>query len=259
MGIALVTGASAGIGLELAKLFAVEGHSVILVARREARLNEVAAELKKLNSSIKTWVIAHDLSRLGAGKELFEKVSALNLNVDFLVNNAGIGSGGAFKDLPLERELEIMDLNMRALVETVHCFLPQMLGRGSGRILNVGSGAGFQPGPFMTTYSAAKAFVNSFTEALHEELLGTGVSCTLLAPGYTTTEFQKSASLKGFSGDFNKATPAQVAQDGYRAMMRGCAVKVSGFFNWCGVQGLRFLPRMLIRRIAAQVNRSQVS
>lgn len=259
MGIALVTGASAGIGTEIAKLFAAEGHSVILVARREARLREVSSELQKINADIKTWVIAVDLSRLGAGQELFKKVSALGLEVDYLVNNAGAGSGGLFKDLSLEKELQLMDLNMRSMVETVHCFLPQMLKRGSGRILNVGSGAGFQPGPLMTTYSAAKAFVNSFSEALHEELKDTGVTCTLLVPGYTTTEFQKAAAIKGMSGDFNKATPEKVARDGYRAMMKGRALKVSGFFNWCGMQGLRILPRALIRKIAAQVNRTQVS
>lgn len=257
MGVALITGASAGIGAEFAKLFASKGHSVILVARRKERLEQLAKDLAEA-CSVKAWVIDIDLGQKNAGRLLFERVKGLNVKVDFVVNNAGLGSGGFFKDLPLERELEMVDLNIRSLIEITHLFLPQMLERSYGRILNVGSIAGFQPGPFMTTYSATKAFVNSFSEALHEELKGTGVSCTVIAPGYTVTEFQKSASISGMAGNFNKALPSKVALDGYKAMMQARSLKISGFLNFLGVQGVRLAPRFLIRKIAGQVNRQQV-
>lgn len=258
MGVALITGASAGIGLEFAKLFAQKGHSLILVARRRKRLEEIASELKS-QYGVQAWALDLDLSKQGAGQELFQRVQALNVDVEFLVNNAAFGSGGLFKDLPVQGELQMIDLNVRALVEATYYFLPQMLRRKSGKILNVGSIAGFQPGPYMNTYSATKAFVNSFSEGLSEELKGTGVTCTLLAPGYTATEFAKTAELNhAAEANFIKATPAEVANDGYRAMMGGASLKVSGLFNFLGTQSLRLAPRFLVRRIAGQLNRQQL-
>ena len=260
MGIALITGASAGLGTEFAKIFAAQGHSVILVARRRDRLEQLATELRQTNPSIQTWVIDLDLSETGAGQILFRHVQELKIEIDFWVNNAGFGSGGLFAQLPLPRELQMMDLNMRTLVETTHLFLPSMLRRRSGRILNVGSLAGFQAGPYMATYSATKAFVNSFSEALHQELSGTGVTCTVLAPGMTITEFQQVAELSGFSKvkGTPTATADAVAADGYRAMMKGAALKVSGSLNQLSVQSLRLAPRGLVRRLAARLNRTQI-
>lgn len=254
---ALITGASSGLGLEIAKLFARDGHSLILVARRRDRLEEVAAEFKKQYPAIQVHVVDADLSLPGAGAGLYQKVKALGLNVDFLVNNAGIGLNGAFRELSAEKELQMFDLNARTLLELTHLFLPQMLERKGGRILNVGSTAGFQPGPYMATYYASKAFVNSLSEALHEELKGTGVTCTVLAPGATATEFAKTAGMEK-SALFSSspvASSADVALYGYRAMKAGKAIAVPGFRNRFLVQSLRVSPRFLVRKIAGALNR----
>ncbi len=258
---ALITGASSGLGYEFAKLFAADGHAVVLVARRRERLETLARELESAHS-IKTQVIDMDLAQADAGRILFERIKTLGLEIDFLVNNAAFGSGGKFAELPLNRELEIMDLNMKTVVQTTHLFLAPMLQRGFGRILNVGSLAGFQPGPYMNTYSASKAFVNSFSEALNEELKGTGVTCTVLAPGLIATEFQKAADLHGTAFEKQRqtrsASPAFVASVGYRAMMRGQALTISGFLNWLGPQASRFAPRALARKIAGRINQAQL-
>jgi short-subunit dehydrogenase len=258
MGVALVTGASAGFGVEFAKLFARDGYSVILVARREDRLKQLAVELKALNAKISVWTMAMDLSATGAGKSLFAQVQALNLSVDFLINNAGFGSGGEFTQLPLKDELQMIDLNVRTLVELTHIFLAPMRARNFGRILNVGSTAGFQPGPFMATYYASKAFVNSFSEALHEELRGTGVTCTLLAPGATATEFAQVA--KADKSRLFKMMPMRpataVVRLGYDGMMNGRAICIPGVLNRIGVQSLRLSPRAAVRRLIARLNRS---
>lgn len=260
MGIALVTGASAGLGTEFAKLFAADGHSVILVARRKDRLQQLSNELEAAHPGIATWVINLDLSQHGAGQMLFDHVQSLNLNVDYLVNNAGFGSGGRFAELDLSRELQMIDLNVRTLVETTRLFLPAMLKRRSGKILNVGSIAGFQPGPYMANYSATKAFVNSFSEALYEELRGTGVTCSLLAPGFTVTEFQQAAAIAGFPGADSplSATALEVATTGYQTLMKGRATKVHGFMNWMGVQSQRLSPRFAVRQIAGKLIKSQL-
>jgi short-subunit dehydrogenase len=253
---ALITGASGGIGLELARLFAGDGTSLILVARREAQLKATAAELLSLHPSIEVKTIALDLSVPGAGTALYRQVQSLGPDIEFLVNNAGFGSSGRFSDLRLEAELQMIDLNVRSLLELTHLLLPHMLARGRGRILNVGSTAGFQPGPYMATYYASKAFVNSFSEALHEELLGTGVTCTVLTPGATATEFAKNAGASD-SALFQSglvASPAKVASMGYRGMQRGRAIIVTGLLNKLMVQALRITPRQWVRKIAARMN-----
>lgn len=207
--IVLITGASSDIGLEMARLFAKESvnssanrhvpnaaserMTIILAARRMDRLNAVAAELLTLNPTLQVVPIEIDLGLPGAGQELYEKTQRLGLQVNILVNNAGLGLSGEFSKLPLAKALQMMDLNMRSLVELTHLFLPTMIQRKFGHILNIGSTAGFQPGPYMSVYYASKAFVNSFSEALHVELKGTGVTCTVLAPGATATEFAQAA------------------------------------------------------------------
>lgn len=259
MGIALITGASAGLGSEFAKLFTDDGHTVILVARRLDRLNEIASALKMINAKTKVYTIEQDLGRPGAGAELFAKVRDLGLPpVDFLVNNAGFGTSGKHWEIPLSRELELLDLNVRTLVELTHLFLPAMIARGSGRILQVGSVAGFQPGPFMANYYASKAYVNSFSEALSEELRGTGVSCTVLAPGPTRTEFSAAAGMKdSVMFKMGAATSLSVVQAGYRAMMGGRAMVVTGWKNKLIVQLLRITPRFLVRRVVRRVNQNK--
>ncbi|HEX7506237.1 MAG TPA: SDR family oxidoreductase, partial [Polyangia bacterium] len=181
---ALVTGASAGIGRALARLAAKDGHDLVLVARRRDRLEELSAELTAAHG-VQVTVIAADLSDHAAPAAIAERLRSDGKHVDFLINNAGFGSCGPFSQAVLDREVEMIHLNIRALVQLTHLFLPEMLARRSGRILNVASVAGFVPGPYMATYYASKAFVLSFTEALSAELLGTGVSITASCPGPT--------------------------------------------------------------------------
>jgi short-subunit dehydrogenase len=255
---ALVTGASAGIGTELAKLFAKDGHNVFLIARRLDRLNDLVGELKAINPKINTWVMSCDLSLPDSPKKVFEFAKASAITVDFLVNNAGFGSNGVFAELDGPKELEMIDLNVRALTALTHLFLPAMLDRKFGRILNVGSMAGFQPGPYMTTYYATKAYVNSFSEALHQELKNTGVSCTVLAPGPVHTEFGAVAKISE-KKLFNYVSPANstdVARAGYKAMMNGCALSIPGFSNKLLLQTQRIAPRSLASRIAGYLNKS---
>ena len=256
MGIALVTGASAGLGVEFCRLFARDGHSLILVARRLDKLKEFSRELCESAPTIKVWTIGIDLGLPGAGEKVFGLVNKWGLTVDFLVNNAGFGSAGNFSELDLKRELQMVDLNVRTVVELTHLFLPAMLKRKSGRILNVGSTAGFQPGPFMATYYASKAFVNSFSEALHEELIGTGVSSTGFAPGATKTEFAQVAGADKLFKRAPVAAAGPMAQFGYRAMMCGRALAVPGFLNNFMLQSLRVSPRGLVRKVAGRINHS---
>jgi len=258
MGVALITGASAGLGAEFAKLFTDDGHTVILVARRLDRLRDISSALRMINAKTRVEVIEQDLSVPGAGKALAAKVGALGLPpVDFLVNNAGFGNSGKFSENDLSEELELVDLNIRCLVELTRLALPSMISRKFGRILMVGSTAGFQPGPFMANYYASKAYVNSFSEALSEELLGTGVTCTLLAPGPTSTEFAAAAGLeKSRLFTAGAATSVSVARAGYAGMMRGRVVVIPGLLNWLMVQSVRLSPRFLVRKIAGFLNRS---
>ncbi|MBN9167273.1 MAG: short-chain dehydrogenase [Myxococcales bacterium 68-20] len=254
---ALVTGASAGIGKELAQLFAADGHDVVLVARSENKLEELAAELTKAYG-VKAHVIAADLGDRAAPAAVVEQVRVRGLTVDLLVNNAGFGSNGAFLDLDLKRELEMIDVNVRSLVELTHQLARPMRARGFGRVMNIASTAGFQPGPYMATYYATKAFVVSFTEALAYELEGTGVSVTCYCPGATATEFATTAGndktrLFQRSG---VAGAKEVAADAYRAMMKGQILSIHGALNWIGMQSVRFAPRAVLRSVVAGLNRA---
>lgn len=257
MGYALITGASAGIGADFARLFAKDSHSLVLVARRRDRLESLAAELKAQNSAIDVVVIDMDLSSKGAATQLFQDLQKRNIFINFLVNNAGFGSNGAFSKLPLNKELEMIDLNVRVLTELTHLFLQPMIQKKSGHILNVGSTAGFQPGPYMATYYASKAYVNSFSEALSEELKGTGVSCSVLAPGATATEFFDTAKMKSAIMVKNMvlASSTQVAKLGYEGMKNKKALIIAGCLNSILVFSVRFSPRWLVRKIAATINK----
>ncbi len=257
MGTAIVTGASAGLGIEFAKLFVQDGHQVVLVARRKEQLEAVANSLKAIFPNSKAYVIGMDLGSPGAGQRLFERTQSLGLKIDFLVNNAGFGEAGDFSKLSLSRQLQMIDLNVRTLVELTHLYLPSMRENKFGRILNVGSTAGFQPGPYMATYFATKAFVNSFSEALHEELNGTGVTCTVLAPGATATEFQSVAHLdKALLFKTGVASSGPVVRAGYIGLLAGKALVVPGFKNKFSVQLLRISPRKMVRKLVARLNRA---
>lgn len=253
---ALVTGASAGLGKELATLFAADGHDVVLVARSVSKLDELAHELTKVHG-VKSEVIAADLGEQTAPAFVFEEAKRRGLAVDFLVNNAGFGSNGAFLDLDVARELQMVDVNVRSLLELTHHFARPMRERGFGRIMNVASTAGFQPGPFMATYYATKAFVVSFTEALAFELEGTGVSVTCYCPGATATEFASTAG-NDKTRLFQRpgiADARSVALHAYRAMMKGQVLSVHGALNWLGMEAVRFAPRFITRTLAASMNK----
>jgi short-subunit dehydrogenase len=244
---ALITGASSGIGLELARVFAREGYRLVLVARNEKLLQDLAGELQT-----ETVVIARDLAKAGAAQEVFDQVR----EVDVLVNNAGFGSSGKFVEAPLDEQLGMMQLNMTALVALTGLFLPGMLKAGSGRILNVASTAAFQPGPLMAVYYATKAFVLSFSEAIHEELLGSGVTVTALCPGATETGFGDRANMND-ARLFKVKKPMDartVAEAGYRGLMAGKAIVIPGLMNRVMAQSVRVSPRSVVRKIARHLN-----
>jgi len=252
---ALVTGASAGLGAELSWLFARDGHDLVLVARRRDKLDVLAGEIEKKHG-VKVLVLPSDLSLPDATPKLVAALEEKGVAIEYLVNNAGFGTNGAFSGLEVGRELEMIQLNITTLVHLTRLLLPAMLARKSGRILNLGSTAGFQPGPFMAGYYASKAFVNSFTEALWYELRGTGVTATVSCPGATATEFAAVAGLKE-SGLFKLGAMGapEVAGDAYHAMMAGRRMVIHGWKNKLGVQSLRLSPRRVVLGLAASLNR----
>ncbi|MEP5728292.1 MAG: SDR family oxidoreductase [Sulfitobacter sp.] len=224
---ALVSGASAGIGMAFARYHASKGGDLILTARRAETLAALKAEVEAAHG-ITAHVFALDLGAEGAAQQLFDQISAAGLTVDVLINNAGFGGQGRHVDRPLADELAMIDLNVKALVTLCHLVARDMAARGAGRILNVGSTAGFMPGPYQAIYFATKAFVKSFSEALAQELTGTGVTVTVLAPGYVKTEFAARAELEGTKLVARGGkSPEAVAKHGYEAMMRGDLVTVN--------------------------------
>lgn len=248
---ALITGATAGIGYELAKLFAADHFNLILVARDEARLKNVAAELKNAHK-IETIVLPKDLSNSAAPREIFDAVHDTPVSV--LVNNAGFGSQGAFADEKLDLSLNMMHVNMDALVQLTRLFLPPMLSRRQGRILNVGSTAGFQPGPFTNIYYATKAFVFSFSVALAEELIGTGVTVTTLCPGFTKTEFHERAGFQRSSSWLAMMSAKDVAQIGYHGLINGKRIVIAGWRNKLTAAISRRLPAIFTAKIVRRMN-----
>jgi short-subunit dehydrogenase len=246
----LITGASAGIGYELAKLMASQQHNLILVARSQSRLEKLAEELRS-SYGIQVETYAIDLSRSGSAQEVFDWAQGRGLLVDHLVNNAGFGLLGPFVDLSLKEQLEMIQLNVNSLVELTGLFLPQMRKRKSGRILNVASTAAFQPGPLMAVYYATKSFVLSFSEALSEELRGQGVSVSVLCPGPTPSEFQVRAkiNMQVVFKEMPMTSAAEVAACGYQAMMTAKVIEVPGWFNHLVIQLNRLTPRMITRKM----------
>lgn len=256
---ALITGASAGLGAHFATLFARDGYDVIVVARSQARLETMAERLRQVHKA-KVHVLAADLSQPGSGLTLFNECRAKSLKVDVLVNNAGFGSNGTFLDQALPRELEMVRLNCETLLELTYLFANDMRARGAGQVLNIASTAGFQPGPYMATYYATKAFVLSFTEALAHELRGTGVSVTCHCPGPTHTEFAaRAGNDKSNLFQMGGAAKAEdVAEHAYEAMKQGEVVSIHGVMNWLAVEAVRFAPRALIRSISATLNSAKL-
>jgi uncharacterized protein len=244
---ALITGASSGIGLELARIFAREGYRVVLVARNQKRLEEIAQELRPADAQ----VIGIDLSLLGAAEEIHSKLP----KIDVLVNNAGFGVFGKFVDKGLAEELNMMQLNMTALVILTRLYLPSMIAAGRGKIMNVASTAAFQPGPLMAIYFATKAFVLSFSEAIANELEGTGVSVTALCPGPTTSDFQERAQMQnsGLVKGRKMMDARTVAEAGYRALMAGKRIEIPGLANKLLIQSLRLSPRSIVTKMVRRM------
>jgi short-subunit dehydrogenase len=253
---ALITGASSGLGMEYAKLLAADQSDVILVARRQGRLEELAQKLQT-SHPIRAHVVRADLGTSEGPSRVIDAVKARGVEVDFLINNAGFGATGNFSEMPLERALEMIQLNISTLVTLTRAFLPGMISRRSGRILNIGSTAGFQPGPFMAMYYASKAFVNSFTEALSYELRGSGVTATVSCPGATATEFsQVAGNDRSRLFRIGAASSEEVARQGYRAMMAGKPMVIHGFKNKLSAELVRVSPRAAVRAVAASLNRT---
>jgi hypothetical protein len=251
----LVTGASSGIGLELAKCFAADKSNLILLARNSAALEKLAAELRR-EHKIEVRIITADLALPESPQKIFDELKGRGVIVDVLVNNAGFGLHGSFAELPLARQLEIIQVNIAALVALTGLFLPGIVQRKHGGILNVGSVAGFFPGPNMAVYYASKAFVQSFSEALFEELRGTGVNVTNLCPGPTETNFSQTARAYQIrTTQVAKMSAAEVAAAGHRAFRQGRCVNVPGAKNRLLVQLTRFLPRAAIRKGVGRYNK----
>jgi uncharacterized protein len=253
-GAALITGASGGLGRAFAELFAADGWKPILVSRNAERLNVVAADLKA-RFNVDAPVIAADLAQPGSAQRLFDGVQALGIAVDALVNNAGFATWGLFADLPLEGEREEVMLNVVALTELSKLFLGPMLARKRGRILNVASTAAFQPGPTMATYCASKAFVLSLSEALSNEVAGSGVSVTCFCPGATATGFQARAGMA--DSPLVKRQPmadaSSVARVGYAAMLAGKRLQIEGLLNTVMAFSPRLAPRGLVLQIGRRI------
>lgn len=254
MATALVTGASSGIGLELAGLLARDRNDLVLVARRRERLETVARGLAE-EYGIRARVLPADLARPDAPAQIAAELADASVVVDVLVNDAGFGAHGPVAEREPEELLAMIQVNVAALTHLTRLFLPGMLARRSGRILNVASTAAFQPGPLMAVYYATKAYVLSFSEALASETEGTGVTVTALCPGPVGTEFQKRAGTeKGVLVTGPLALPArEVAEAGYRGMLRGSPLVVPGLGNKAAVQALRVSPRRLVTRLSRKL------
>jgi short-subunit dehydrogenase len=249
----LITGASQGIGYEFTKLFASDGYPLVLVARDELRLTQISAELSARHG-VKIKVLAKDLSVPSAPAEIFTELRREQIHVGILVNNAGFGFRGSFVDLDWQKQADLVQVNITALAQLTHLFVKPMLARREGRVLNVASTAAFMPGPFMSMYYASKAFVHSFSEALAEELAGSGVTVTAVCPGLTRSQFQSRAGLKRPAG-FLMMEADTVAKIGYRGLMRGKRLVVTGWLNRLFVTLSGAVPIGWMTRGAARLNR----
>ncbi len=255
---AVITGASSGIGIEFARIAAAEGLGVVLVARTSVALTNLAKELKETFST-DAHVIACDLTAAGAISKVWEEISAKKLEVSVVINNAGVGTFGAFADNKLRDEQNLIKLNILALTQMCHFAVKHMTARGKGKILNVASLASFYPGPLMANYYASKVYVRSFSEALSYELKGSGVTVTALCPGPFHSGFQAAANMENSNLVKGKVLPscAQVASYGYRAMNKEKVVAIHRFDNKFFAHVTRFLPRRFQAYAAAKGQRDE--
>lgn len=255
--LAVITGASSGIGYEFGKVFAEQGHDVLLVARRENKLAELKRELES-KYKVKAEILMKDLSLPDSPREIFDFTKSRGWKAECLINNAGFGDVGRFDQSSWAKEQKMIQLNIMALTHLTKLYVQDMVQQGLGRILNVASTAAFQPGPMMAVYYASKAYVLHFTEAVHAELQGTGVTVTALCPGATESEFAEAAGA-GKTRLFTRKLPSSesVARYGYDALMRGQSVAVHGRMNKVSSFAVRFIPRSLTLKMVQSVHRQQ--
>jgi short-subunit dehydrogenase len=257
MDVTLITGASSGLGEGFARALAARKHNLLLVARREERLRELAAELERAEG-VSVSTVTLDLAAEGSREALMVEVASRGLTVETLINNAGFGARGAFAEIDLAEQRRMIALNCTALMELCHRVLPGMISAKRGGILNVASTASFQPGPWMAVYYATKAFVLSFSEALHEEVRGHGVKVAALCPGPTRTEFADVAGMRDSELFKRFASPSDaVVRDGLGALEHNQAVKISGALNAIMAESIRFTTRTLARRIAGGMQKAR--
>jgi len=254
MATALITGASNGIGLELAKIHASKGDNLVLVARNKAKLDTLKVELEK-KYSVKILTIGKDLSEINAAQEVYETTTKQNIQVDYLINNAGFGDFGMFVETDWMKEQQMINLNINTLTQFTKLYLKDMVKRRNGKIMNVASTAAFQSGPTMAVYCATKAYVLSFSEAIANEVADKGVTVTALCPGATESGFQAAAAMEKSALVKGKKLPTsqEVAEYGYKAMMQGKTVAIHGFLNWILANSVRFSPRAMIVKISRKM------
>jgi len=257
-GAVLITGASSGIGRELTWVFAQHGWDLVIVARRRQQLDEIAARCRAQHGST-VHCIARDLTEASAAQQLYDEISQAGTPVEVLVNNAGVAENGAFAEIALDSHERLVQLNVAVPTSLTRLFLPAMVRRRSGRVLNVASIASFQPVPALASYAASKAYVLSLSEALGEELRGTGVTVTALCPGLTRTAMVDRAQSENASAqllpEFLVGDARSVAREGYDACMRGRAVVAPGLPNLLGTTLVRMYPRWLVRRVGGLIGR----
>jgi short-subunit dehydrogenase len=254
MATALITGASNGIGLELAKIHAAKGDQLVLVARNKSKLDELKIELEK-TYKISVYTIGKDLSAMNAGQEIFDETSKQQIHIDYLINNAGFGDFGMFVETDWNKEAQMIQLNITALTQLTKLYLKEMVKRGSGKIMNVASTAAFQSGPTMAVYYATKAYVLSFSEAIDNEVRDKGVTVTALCPGATESGFQAAAAMEESNLVKGRKLPTskEVAEYGYESMMKGRTVAIHGFMNYLLANSVRFIPRAMVVKVTRKL------
>jgi short-subunit dehydrogenase len=251
---ALITGASNGIGLELAKIHASKGGDLVLVARNKSKLDELKTELEK-QFNVSVYTIGKDLSATESAQEIYDETNRQNIQVDYLINNAGFGDFGMFTDTDWNKELKMINLNITTLTLFTKLYLQDMVKRKSGKIMNVASIASFQPGPTLAVYCATKAYVLSFTEAISNEVSDKGVSIIALCPGATETGFQAAGGLDESKLFKDKKLPTgkEVAEYGYSSMIKGKTVAIHGIMNYLLSNSIRFIPRALVLKVSRKM------
>ncbi len=251
---ALITGASNGIGLELAKVHARKGDNLVLVARNMSKLNDLKLELEN-QYKVQVYNIAKDLSVRNSAQEVFDELKGQNIEINYLINNAGFGDFGMFADADWEKTEQMINLNITTLTHFTKLFVKEMVKRGNGKIMNVASTAAFQSGPTMAVYYATKAYVLSFSEAIDNELRPSGITITALCPGATESGFQDAAAMQESKLVKGRKLPTskEVAEYGYKAMMKGKVVAIHGLMNYLMANSVRFTPRFLVVKVTRMI------